>query len=581
MKFKSNPSSLTNSRESSLGRQTSDQTNNDELPNSDNITHNIDNNYELPDSNDIQQTSQHPLGDTLLDTMTHKKSQAKREDIIRMSQKFLKYLEINDSEMESHQSQTLQMMDEKIYQNHLKDHTSLQEVIEPQNFSPTDRLTHDTTTKHNNLLNLIKSSFPKKKFSGGDQNYTVIEYLEGMNQGQKLCNLSESEFKDMLLQTTTGTVYDTMRSYLSLKMPVKDIYNWLLAVYHKPLSADSALDKLLNFNIPKYKKLADATSEVLQLAIRASHLTPEKNRIDIVDNYAAQFLLKSLPHESQQLARKIYQDMAIHKDGESPSFVHFSKALSRYAPSINKDISINGANSSNHNNNMRRNNNRQLSIRNINARSNSNNNNNQVQTYKQNSFSRNMINNNKTYNNQRAQNNYKPKYNSQQSYTNMGQQNKNFNNKPIYRNSYYKQNSYQRPPQSNSFSPRVNEIKIFNRNKNDNNYKKMNDSTNNFKKMNDSTYKRMQNNPNKVPMKQYCTLCGGNSHNASDVCYKMRNENNEIVPVPPSFAPCPFCLKQDKKLYHPEEFCFNKKNKLYNRNNFTNKTFNKNRYNKS
>ena len=82
-------------------------------------------------------------------------------------------------------------------------------------------------------------------------------------------------------------------------------------------------------------------------------------------------------------------------------------------------------------------------------------------------------------------------------------------------------------------------------------------------------------------MKQYCTLCGGNSHNASDVCYKMRNENNEIVPVPPSFAPCPFCLKRDKKLYHPEEFCFNKKNKLYNRNNFTNKTFNKNRYNKS
>ena len=156
MKFKSNQSSATNSRESSLGRQTSDQTNNDELPNSDNITHNIDNNYELPDNNDIQQTSQHPLGDTLLDTMTHKKSQAKREDIIRMSQKFLKYLEINDSEMESHQSQTLQMMDKKIYQNHLKDHTSLQEVKEPQNFSPTDRLTHDTTTKHNNLLNLIK-----------------------------------------------------------------------------------------------------------------------------------------------------------------------------------------------------------------------------------------------------------------------------------------------------------------------------------------------------------------------------------------------------------------------------------------
>ena len=101
--------------------------------------------------------------------------------------------------------------------------------------------------------------------------------------------------------------------------------------------------------------------------------------------------------------------------------------------------------------------------------------------------------------------------------------------------------------------------------------------------MNDSTYKNMQNNPNKIPMKQYCTLCGSSTHNASDICYKMRNENNEIVPVPPSFAPCEICLKLSKTLYHPPEFCFNKNkntnNYKPNNNNHKNNNYKTNSYN--
>ena len=577
MKFsKSKDNTPTSSRESSLNRLPLDLLNDNGNPNPNTNTADINSDYSFPNDVNVQGTSDHPLGDTILDTMTHSKAKATSEDIINMSKKFMKYLELNDAEMNSQQSQTLQLMDEKIYQNHLKDHTSTQEVKEPQNFSPHDRLTHDNTSKHNNLLTLVRSAFPKKKFSGNDANYTVIEYLEGMNQGQKLCCLSESEFKDMLLQTTTGTVYDTMRSYLSLKMPIRDIYNWLLSVYHQPQSPDLALNKLLNFNIPKFKKLADATSEVLQLAIRASFLTPEKNRKDIVDNYAAQFLLKSLPHDSQQLGRKLYQDMCVHNNGEAPSFVHFTKALCRYAPTINKDINRNGQHPDN--SRQRQNTNRQFAIKNINAKNQINNKKDNDNNYQKQSYSSRLINNNKRYNNTNTST-YSKRSNEPFSINNSYKQNakSNFNNSS-YNQRYNNNNNASIPNYKpninyNSNKPKINEIRLFSKNKDKPNYKQMNDST----------YKNMQKNPNKIPMKQYCTLCGSSTHNASDICYKMRNENNEIVPVPPSFAPCEICLKLSKTLYHPPEFCFNKNkttnNYKPNNNNHKNNNYKTNSYN--
>ena len=119
MKFsKSKDNTPTSSRESSLNRLPLDLLNDNGNPNPNPNTADINSDYSFPNDVNVQGTSDHPLGDTILDTMTHSKAKATSEDIINMSKKFMKYLELNDAEMNSQQSQTLQLMDEKIYQNH-------------------------------------------------------------------------------------------------------------------------------------------------------------------------------------------------------------------------------------------------------------------------------------------------------------------------------------------------------------------------------------------------------------------------------------------------------------------------------
>lgn len=62
-----------------------------------------------------------------------------------------------------------------------------------------------------------------------------------------------------------------------------------------------------------------------------------------------------------------------------------------------------------------------------------------------------------------------------------------------------------------------------------------------------------------VQQKKYCSLCGKNTHRASDICYAMRDDKNRIVQVVPSYTACTICEKNDKKLFHPETLCPDRK----------------------
>ena len=57
--------------------------------------------------------------------------------------------------------------------------------------------------------------------------------------------------------------------------------------------------------------------------------------------------------------------------------------------------------------------------------------------------------------------------------------------------------------------------------------------------------------------KKYCSLCGSNSHNASDICYKMRTDQNRIIQCVPSYDRCKTCyLETGKELFHAPKYCF-------------------------
>ena len=83
MKFsKSKDNTPTSSRESSLNRLPLDLLNDNGNPNPNTNTVDINSDYSFPNDVNVQGTSDHPLGDTILDTMTHSKAKATSEDII-------------------------------------------------------------------------------------------------------------------------------------------------------------------------------------------------------------------------------------------------------------------------------------------------------------------------------------------------------------------------------------------------------------------------------------------------------------------------------------------------------------------
>ena len=82
---------------------------------------------------------------------------------------------------------------------------------------------------------------------------------------------------------------------------------------------------------------------------------------------------------------------------------------------------------------------------------------------------------------------------------------------------------------------------------------------------------------NKYLNKLYCSLCGKNTHTASQGCYAIKR-NGTVVPCPPTQIPCHICEKTtQKQLFHPPSLCFNKDllNSQYKRKN----SFNSNKQN--
>ena len=63
---------------------------------------------------------------------------------------------------------------------------------------------------------------------------------------------------------------------------------------------------------------------------------------------------------------------------------------------------------------------------------------------------------------------------------------------------------------------------------------------------------------NRYLNKLYCSLCGKNTHTASQGCYAIKR-NGIVVPCPPTQIPCHICEKTiQTQLFHPPSLCFNK-----------------------
>lgn len=474
-------------------------------------------------------TKGHPLGKILLNVMSRYNELCRRmnfevDPMDGLCNEFKKAMVYERSVNQTNVAADLSNLEQVILKKELSSYDATQPVQAPTIFSPTPTLSPGGTSRTAELYRL----FPLRsgqKFSGTNSNQNILEFLENICHAQKTLNLSRKEFEENFLKSFTGKAYFIVSDHLQYGHGLEDIFHTLIKTFDTRLPSSVAKTKLLTWKIPKFFNLKKAETYVMHLASRiAAELPRGESRSALYNMEAVDGLIRALPTHSQAIALNLKNTLS-SRLMRLPTFVELSKALAKYDTTFTEDIRKNGDSRSDRKH--------------------------YLPFIKDNSVITKDMNNNyaisSNYNGRRTNSGY------------MNQRN-NFPRKSFPNgNNYSSTNLIRSRPRS---APRRNFSRPPNR-------KNRRFPVRPRRRVNNVTVNVMhQKTPNsksdyKIGSKKYCSLCGGNNHNAVDICYKMRSPNGENVFVAPSAQPCPFCTsKFGEELFHPESFCWRKNKKI-------------------
>ena len=425
----------------------------------------------------------HPLGGLLLKLASLnielcKKNNIPEKDTLDLGETcrdFVKAVHLERGKLTNKVASVTSDIENSILNKELNFHSVNASIVPPTKFSPAPVIVDSRK------LNEVLKSFPSRthqKFSGGAPNgVTILEFLQAMNTGQELMNLSRTEFLKILQKCVSGKVYNLVSECITYGTDISDLYHSLLTLYDTRISSANARKILASYKAPRNHTLTKVQSYILEVASRvASQIPPGPSRTAMFNLEANSALVRCLPSNSSILVTNITNTLTA-KLQRLPSYVELTKSLTKYGDTINSDLERNGV---------------------MPTRSN-------AKGYIRPDF--------KVYSMNR--------FNSRQHEYNRNGQSRNHANKGLKVNAIANRKL--------KASPR-NE-RAYNINKNYNSGRK----------------------------NLYCSLCGDNNHTASNICYKMRDDNNRLIQVIPTYRHCEVCLeKLNKKLFHPASACISR-----------------------
>jgi hypothetical protein len=361
------------------------------------------------------------------------------------------------------------------------------------------------TRPSDHKIQLINQSFPTRHKFDGQGRPSVVEFLRNINYAQQQCHLSKTEFLDHMLRCTTGQVYEEVAGMVDGNISIEEIYNTLLVKYDKRKKTEQAKQELDNFVVPSDATLATVQSKIMTLGQRACLLYASEARTMAYNFDCIKALINALPKGSHNDALKLLQDLN-HEYERSPTYSEFVSAISRYAPNIDYNYKEEKA-----------------------ARIRTN-----LHSYlakpNRNPFRRTEVSRRQATVKQVDRRPHAP------------EQKRYLNEIPNLPSQNYDYNRYN------------------NRNRQSNNRFQQKSNKNSY---NNNSYRNSYGNPNKESLgirgKHHCSLCGSNTHSASNGCFKMRNDFGRLVFCPPSSGSCDRCEREEGKiLYHPSNLCFNR-----------------------
>ena len=366
-------------------------------------------------------------------------------------------------------------------------------------FNPVPREPKDKAMIHKYVLQ------GKSKFSG-EKGQSIIELLTHCNSVQKMLNMCEEEFKSFLLQNTTKEVFNTCRNEFLAGSDVKTIYDLLQVIYSNEMTPEDAKKKLFQYKATKKDNLYTAFATVRKLCSASIDvfLHPEERNRYLEQESTRQFI-RCLPDQSQTMVELKLSDWRA-TFGTVPKTQQFFKTLAPLRVAIDKDIAANGA---------------------------------AVNPPMRKFHSYQIDKETTTFPDTEDLDWYEQLEND-------------------YENSDYYSDDQESGEQKHLFS--INRGGANSRGRKSfrgTGTKQRQGYNSNRKPNNPGTYNQTKNNIFKESGSKYCSLCGMSSHNASDRCFRMRDDKNKIIDVVPVQRECSVCQQKLKKnLFHPERYCF-------------------------
>ena len=300
------------------------------------------------DSN-MAYTRQHPLGQIFLgllkDTFYLSKktnNKAMESDISDVCANFNKAMKLFAKSTQKQIEKSNKEFEAHLIQKELNSHLVNEHSDPPKKFSAFPTLVNFAAK------NEAMRVFPTRgsKFSGlspQQGGVDVIEFISALNMAQEYCNLSEKEFKQMLLLCTTGRAHTLMAEWIRLGESVPTIYHNLLMNFDKRITPQSAQDLMFTYKAPKTCSLRDVETNLMLWASRAATSLPEgPARIAYYNMQIVQALIRSLPPTSSARVQSVYNSLSARL-GRAATATELSKALNIDRHSIDLDIKQHGA----------------------------------------------------------------------------------------------------------------------------------------------------------------------------------------------------------------------------------------------
>lgn len=302
---------------------------------------------EIINNESYQFTKNHPQGAAFLKIVEDLTNLAKKSNVKSMSTNVDEFCTSFHNSVRLERDRTSDLIgnsnheiEMNIINKELNSHKINASIEPPTYFSPIKVATSIQRTAD------INKVFPKPgRFSGNnkDGSMGVVEFLRSLVAAQSQCGLSEPEFLDRLLDSSTGQAHDLILEWKSNGMDTASIFHNLLLNYDRRLSAEQARNQLIGYKVPRSADLATAEAHIVKLIGRAATALPTgESRNTYYNLEGCNALIRALPPYSSQLANTTYNHLTA-KFGRACTLLELSKGLNLHRSNVDKDIAEHGA----------------------------------------------------------------------------------------------------------------------------------------------------------------------------------------------------------------------------------------------